>query len=106
MNILEGDYIIFFNLSYCHPGRMLAPDYANKNDIIPTRRGGQVKSGDNRWAIGLADVYQVKQGYHLNFGNRDLYTGFEMENWDRTPDTKDYTQYITLYNNSNNEDRF
>ena len=106
MNILEGDYIIFFNLSYCHPGRMLVPDYTNKDYIIPTRRGGQVKSGEIRWAIGLTDVYQVKKGYHLNFGNSDLYKGFEKNNWDKTPDTKDYTQYITFYNNSNNDDRF
>ena len=106
MNILEGDYIVFFHLSYCHPGRMLVPDYTNKNYIISTRRGGQVKSGDIRWAIGLADVYQVKKGYHLNFGNSDLYTGFEKKNWNKTPDTKDYTQYITFYNNSNNDDSF
>lgn len=47
-----------------------------------------------------------KKGYHLNFGNSDLYTGFEKKNWNKTPDTKDYTQYITFYNNSNNDDSF
>jgi hypothetical protein len=106
MKILEGDYIVFFKLSYCQPGRMLVPDYADKNYSIPTKRGGQVRSGDIRWAIGLADVYQVKKGYHLNFGNSSLYTGFEKNDWDKTPDTKDYTQYITFYNNSNNNDSF
>ncbi|MCI8589432.1 MAG: hypothetical protein HFE77_01795 [Clostridiales bacterium] len=106
MKILEGDYVIFFNLSYCEPGRMLVPNYTNKNRIKPTTRGGQVKSGDIRWAIGLADVYQVKKGYHLNFGNSPLYSGFETKNWDKRPDTKDYTQYISFYNNSNNTDNF
>ena len=106
MNILEGDYIVFFHLSYCQPGRMLVPDYADKNCLIPTRRGGQVKSGNIKWAIGLVDVYQVKKGYHLNYGNHDLYSGFEKNTWDNTPDTKDYTQYITFYNNSNSQDVF
>lgn len=61
MNILEGDYVVFFHLKYCQPSRKLVPDYANKNLLIPNQRKGNVKSANIRWAIDLADVYQVKK---------------------------------------------
>ncbi len=106
MNILEGDYIIFVGFNYCRPGRKIIPFYYNENKHISTIRGAIIQSKDVDWAIGLTDIYKVKKGYHLNFGQKKLYSGFELNNWNQQATTKEYTQFITFYNNKNNKDSF
>lgn len=103
MKILEGDYIIFVKFAFCHPNRMVYPYYYNPNTNIEKARGQYTLSKDIDWAIESSDIYQIKRGYHLNFGNDDLYKGFETE-WDGQPATKEYTQFITFYHNNSTED--
>lgn len=104
MNILEDDYIIFVNFAACRPGRKIIPQYMNPDKEVPTVRGGSVKSRDIDWTIGFTDIYKVKRGYHLNFGSKPLYSGFESVSWDQQAMTKEYTQFITLQNNQQSSD--
>lgn len=96
MNILEDDYIIFVHFNHCNPGRMVYPLY-DENKEIETSRGGIVLSKDITWSIGLIDIFKIQKGYHINYSNDELYTGFD-EEWTRkgaiNPKEKDYTQFI------------
>ena len=99
MNILGGDYVIFVGLGHCNPGRCVYPFSINPNREFETSRGGKIKSKDISWAINLLDIGKVNKGYHLNYTDRPPYHGFD-EKWmaskERTPETKDYTQFVTF----------
>ncbi len=99
MNILDGDYVVFLALEHCNPGRAIYPYATKQTTTFDKVRGGILKNEDISWAINLLDIRKVKKGYHLNFTDKPPYNGFD-EKWvtqkNKTPETKDYTQFITF----------
>ena len=96
INILENDYIIFVKFAALKPGRLVHPLYNNLTKRIPTVRGNHVYSKDIEWSLEFIDIYRIKKGYHLDFSDTALYSGFESSEWKRNPSEKEYTQYILL----------
>lgn len=101
MKILEGDYIIFMSFDSCSHGRMIYPHY-NDNRMIG--KNENVQSSNLSWSIGLIDIMEVKKGYHLDYSDAELYSGFE-DKWKETNEIiieeKEYTQFVRFsYNDS------
>ena len=101
MNILDGDYVIFLHYKTCSPGRCAYPYSDNPNKQFPKSRGGYTLSSEVNWSIDLIDIREIDKGYHLNYSEKSPYNGFDeewMTNDNRTPESKNYTQYITFLN--------
>lgn len=112
MNILDEDYVLFIKLNHCCPGRAIYP--FSKKITTQFKKSRKDDSGKDvylntneiSWSIDLVDIRKVKKGYHLNYSDKSPYNVFD-ENWMkqevRLENTKDYTQFITFQNNSNDE---
>lgn len=96
MNILENDYIVFVKFATLKPARLVHPIYNKDTKKIPTFRGNYVYSKDIEWSLQFVDTYKIRKGYHLDFSNTVLYSGFESDKWTGDSREKEYTQYIML----------